>query len=141
MPRALVLGYDDSPSAQAALTTAIELALRFGDRLVIAFAYAPPQRLVGEEFAEHRRALAEIGERVTATALDRARSEGVEAEVALVPERAADALVSLAAKHDARLIVVGTYGESPLKSAILGSTPHRLLHLSQIPVLVVPATA
>ena len=30
-------------------------------------------------------------------------------------------------KHDARL-VVGTYGESPLRGAMLGSTPHKLLH-------------
>jgi nucleotide-binding universal stress UspA family protein len=35
--------------------------------------------------------------------------------------------------------VVGTYGESPLKGAILGSTPHKLLHMSPVPVVVVPA--
>jgi nucleotide-binding universal stress UspA family protein len=34
--------------------------------------------------------------------------------------------------------VVGTYGESPLRSAILGSTPHKLLHASTRPVLCVP---
>ena len=26
------------------------------------------------------------------------------------------------------MIVVGSYGESPIKGAILGSTPHKLLH-------------
>ena len=36
------------------------------------------------------------------------------------------------------MIVVGTTGESPLKGAVLGSTPHRLLHLSERPVLCVP---
>ena len=36
------------------------------------------------------------------------------------------------------MIVVGTYGESPIKGAILGSTPHKLLHMSERPVLVVP---
>ena len=46
--------------------------------------------------------------------------------------------MSLADTHDARMIVVGTYGESPIKGAILGSTPHKLLHLSERPVLVVP---
>ena len=34
--------------------------------------------------------------------------------------------------------IVRTYGESPIKGAILGSTPHKLLHLSDRPVLVVP---
>jgi nucleotide-binding universal stress UspA family protein len=42
---------------------------------------------------------------------------------------------------DARLIVVGSYGESLLRGAILGSTPHKLLHLSGRPVLAVPAPA
>ena len=42
-------------------------------------------------------------------------------------------------KHDARVIVVGTYGETPLRGAILGSVPHKLLHLSDRPVLCVPA--
>ena len=35
--------------------------------------------------------------------------------------------------------VVGTSGERPLTAAILGSTPHRLVHLSKCPVLVVHA--
>jgi nucleotide-binding universal stress UspA family protein len=49
------------------------------------------------------------------------------------------ALVELADRHDARMIVVGSYGERPIKGAILGSTPHKLLHLAGRPVLVVPA--
>ena len=40
---------------------------------------------------------------------------------------------------DARMIVVGSFGEPPLKGVILGSTPNKLLHLSSRPVLVVPA--
>ncbi len=34
--------------------------------------------------------------------------------------------------------VVGTYSERPLAAALVGSTPHKLLHLSNHPVLVVP---
>jgi nucleotide-binding universal stress UspA family protein len=37
------------------------------------------------------------------------------------------------------VIVVGTRGESPIRGALLGSTPHKLLQLSDRPVLVVPA--
>ena len=57
----------------------------------------------------------------------------------LVAERPAEALVKLGAERDARMLVVGTYGESPLKGALLGSTPHKLLAISERPVLVVPA--
>jgi len=66
------------------------------------------------------------------------KDAGVEASLALVPERPTDALISLGEEHDARAIVVGTYSESPLRGAILGSTPHKLLQLSERPVLVVP---
>ncbi len=59
------------------------------------------------------------------------------AEVELVPERPAAALVDVADRRDARFIVVGSWGESALRGAILGSTPHKLLHLSHRPVLVV----
>lgn len=133
-----MLGYDGSGCARCALREALELCTMLGDRLVIAYAYEPPGRIAGEEFAEHRRALLEIGERMSGEALVRAREEGVEAEVELVPERPAEALRQLGAKHDARMIVVGTQGESPLRSAILGSIPHKLLQVSERPVLVVP---
>jgi nucleotide-binding universal stress UspA family protein len=134
----IVLGYDGSDCARCALKTALDLCKQLGDRLVIAYAYEPPGRIAGEEFSEHRRALEEIGEKMTSEALERARAAGVDAEVALVPERPAEALRDLAAQHDARMIVVGTQGESPLRSAILGSIPHKLLQVSERPVLVVP---
>ena len=35
------------------------------------------------------------------------------------------------------MIVVGSYGERPLKGALVGSTPHKLIHLSERPVIVV----
>ncbi|MGH3145747.1 MAG: universal stress protein [Rubrobacter sp.] len=135
----LILGYDDTPSARAALDVAIEQAKRFDERLVILFAYAPPGRSVGDEFREHRRVLEEFGEEATGKAADKARAEGVEVEVLLVPERPSIALESAAREREARLIVIGTYGESPIRSAILGATPHKLLQFSETPVLCVPA--
>ncbi len=134
----VVLGYDDSPGSKAALGTAIGLARQYGDRLVIGFGFAPPGT-GGEEAGEHARALRELGEQRTSDALAQAASDGVKAEVELVADSPSSALVELAARHDARFIVVGSYGESPIKGAILGSTPHKLLHLSETPVVVVPA--
>jgi nucleotide-binding universal stress UspA family protein len=138
MPGSIVVGYDASPGARAALDQALELAAAFGDRLIIGFGVAPPAP-VGEEDRAHRQALRDHAEKMTAEALERAQGSGVDVEVALVEDRASSALVSLAADHDARMIVVGSYGERPLKGAILGSTPHKLLHLAERPVLVVPA--
>lgn len=140
MARDLIVGYDGSSCARAALDAAIDLARLYGERLVIAFADLPPDRLRGEEWKVHRQAIREMGEEVTAEALTRTREAGVEADVEFVLERPAEALLDLAAMRDARMIVVGTYGEGPIKGAIIGSVPFKLLHRSPIPVLVVPAS-
>jgi nucleotide-binding universal stress UspA family protein len=133
----IVLGYDASPGAERALDQAVELASTFGDRLVIGFGIQPPGHGGGEGM-EHRQALREQAVQLTGDALTRALEANVEAEVSLVDERPAVALADLGEQHDARMIVVGSYGESPIKGAILGSTPHKLLHISERPVLVVP---
>lgn len=134
----IVVGYDASPGAQAALDHALELATAFGDRLIIGFGVTPPGSL-GDEFRAHRQALRERAEELTAKALERVLGAGVEVETALVEDRPSSALVSLADENDARMIVVGSYGERPLKGAILGSTPYKLLYMADRPVLVVPA--
>ena len=134
---AVVLGYDDSPGADGALATAITVAQRFGEELVLVFGVAPPGG-VGEEYAAHRAALEELGERATSRALARAQEAGLEVRVQLVAQKPAEALVRVADECDASVIVVGTVGTSPIRGAILGSTPHKLLQLSTRPVLCVP---
>jgi nucleotide-binding universal stress UspA family protein len=136
MARALVVGYDGSECANAALDAALELAQATGDRVLIGFGYGPGDP--GEEYKAHREEIRKFGERATAPGLERARAAGVDVELALVPERPVEALMSLAAEHNARAIVVGSSGEGPIRGALLGSTPHKLLHLSEQPVLVVP---
>lgn len=138
MASEIVVGYDGSDCAQTALERAADLAKELGDRLVIVFGYEPYH--MGGEIQDHRAALEEYGEKVTASAVEQAKSKGVDAEIMLVSEEAADALVGVAKARNARMIVVGTYGDSPWKGAFLGSTPHKLVHISETPVLVVRAT-
>ena len=94
---------------------------------------------MGEEYSGHRRVLEEFGPAATSNAADKATAEGVDVEVLLVADRRSIALENAARARGERLIVVGTYGESPLRSAILGATPHKLLQFSETPVLCVPA--
>lgn len=131
----VVVGYDGSDGAEAALRTAIDLSKRLGEPITVVFGFdANP---VGGEALDYWAALREHGEGVLAKALDEAKAAGVEVET-LVAERApAEALSELARERDAEMIVVGSRGERPIAAAILGSTPHRLLHISQTPVLVV----
>ena len=53
----------------------------------------------------------------------------------------ADVLCDLGDSEDARYIVVGSYGERPLRGALVGATPYKLVHLSSPPVVVVRAPA
>ncbi len=132
----LVVGFDGTDCSLQALRTATDLAKGLGDSVVIVFGYEPGS--YGEEHSAHRDAVREVAEGITARGLELAKAAGVEAEVELVPERPVDALISVGERHGARAIVVGSYGEAPLKGAILGSTPHKLLQLSPLPVICVP---
>ena len=134
----LVLGYDGSDCADAALETAIDLAGALNEQLLVAFAAEPPHRFVGDERGEHRRALEELGGRVTERAVARAQERGVEVERVLLEAKPVEGLIALADERDARLIVVGASGEGPIAGAILGSIPYKLLHRSRVPVVVVP---
>lgn len=134
----IVLGYDESAGARRALVTAIDVARRFGEPLVIVYGASPPGG-VGEEYRSHQDALVDIGKAATGRALVEAEAGGVETLVEIVAAKPVEALLEAAERHDARVIVVGTWGESPLRGALLGSTPHKLLHLSKRPVLCVPA--
>jgi nucleotide-binding universal stress UspA family protein len=133
----IVTGYDGGPASQAALATAIDLAKRFDDDLVIAFGFdANP---VGGEITDYLAAVREHGTKLLATALERAKAGGVQATPAIVSEPPAHALADLGREHDARVIVVGTCGEGPFRAALIGSVAQKLLHLADRPVLVVPA--
>jgi nucleotide-binding universal stress UspA family protein len=135
----IVVGYDGSDSGKAALARAVELAAGLGDEVVLVFGYSPPG-IWGGEIAEHEEAIEEYGEKLMGEARAQARTDGVQVTYELVAKRGAEALLDAARQRDARMIVVGSSGETPLKGAILGSTPYKLLHQSERPVLVVPAS-
>jgi nucleotide-binding universal stress UspA family protein len=133
----IVVGYDGSSTSDQALDQAVGLAKGLGDEIVVVFGYAPPG-IWGGEIAEHEEAIEELGEKVTGQARQRAARAGVEIEVQMVAKRGSEALVEAATERNARMIVVGSYGETPLKGAIIGSTAYKLLHQAKTPVLVVP---
>ncbi len=134
----IVVGYEGSDSSKAALARAVELAKGLGDDVAVVFGYSPPG-IWGGEIAEHEEAIEEFGEKLMGEARGQVQTDGVEVSYELVAKRGAQALLDVARRRDARMIVVGGAGEAPLKGAILGSTPYKLLHQTERPVLVVPA--
>ena len=132
-----VLGYDGTDGSRAALDAAVGLAAELGDGLVAVFAHVTSR--LGGEVRDYDDAVREHGRGVLEEARSIAREAGVEVELVMRELSSAEALIAVADEQDARMIVVGSYGERPLKSALVGSTPTRLLHLSERPVLVVRA--
>jgi nucleotide-binding universal stress UspA family protein len=137
MASTIVVGYDGGEGAAKALDTALALCQDIGADLVVVFGYGIP--LPERQSADYRDALHELGEKFIKEAAARAEAAGVQVSTELVFEKAAKALADAAVKHDARAVVVGAHGEGPIKGALLGSTAHKLLHMSERPVLVVPA--
>jgi nucleotide-binding universal stress UspA family protein len=138
MAPTVVLGYDGSDGSKAALSTAVTVARAFAARLTIVFGYEPNP--MGGESSDYRHQLEELGKGVVgeAVAAARAQDASVEVEELIVPMRPAESLLEAAEQRRALAIVVGGNGERPIMGAILGSVPHKLLHRSSVPVLVVP---
>jgi nucleotide-binding universal stress UspA family protein len=139
MSAGIVVGYDGSDCAKAALRVAVDVGKAYGEPVTIAFGYEISP--VGGELHDYHEALRELATRRLEEALALVRGDAGVLDAVIVEEAPAQALVQLAEERDARVIVVGTRGERPLQGALLGSTPHKLLHLSDRPVLVVPAPA
>ena len=137
MPGPLLVGYDGTPGAKTAAAEALALASELGAEVVFVFAYWTNPG--GGEVADMLRALRELGEGHLREAQALAEAAGVTSSGELANAVPSVALVELADRHDARLIAVGSYGEAPLKGALIGSTAHKLVHLSERPVLVVRA--
>jgi nucleotide-binding universal stress UspA family protein len=133
----IVLGYDGSPSANAALAKTIELAPALGASVVVVFGfYISP--LAGGDVHDFKERLESIGSHEVDRAVADLDAAGIEASSRLVSARPADAILGVAEEVGAGLIVVGTVGEGPISGALLGSVVLKLVQKSSLPLLVVP---
>lgn len=131
----IVLGYDGSEGAKAALPHAIDLAKALGVPLVVAFAYGTNP--VGGGAGDLERSIAVIGQTAVAEAKAASDAAGVECETVLVAAQPVDGLVVLATEREARMLVIGGNGRGPMIGSLLGSVGYKLLHHTTVPVLVV----
>jgi nucleotide-binding universal stress UspA family protein len=139
MFRVIVLGHDGSEGARRALAVAVELARSAsGARLVIAYV---EQEIVGKGAAPMPVTADEIERDIRGEA-EALAAEGLDATVDVhraVLGGPARSILHIAHEAGADLIVVGTRGRSVVAGLLVGSVAHRLLHISDLPVLVVPA--
>lgn len=121
----LLVGFDDSDGAPAALAWAIQHSGAAGDVLVASVA-EPGSASAGR-----------LTDALASLSSDPALAECAWAPVLLEGWMTPETLVRAARECGADAIVVGSHGYCPV-SAVAGSVSHRLLEVSDVPVVIVP---
>ena len=139
----IVVGTDGSDSADAAVRRAAELAKLCGAQLHIVTAYRPIAELVfnPEALPVDIGSLVNPEKDAGEICDDAARKlgDGVRTHTHACPGNAADALVEVAEREKADLIVVGNRGMKG-KRRILGSVPNSVAHHAPCTVMIVSTT-
>jgi nucleotide-binding universal stress UspA family protein len=141
--RNILVAVDGSPHADRALTEAIDIARGSRARLTIITAVAEPRTgmtmaLAAGAAAGLVPALMREADRIVRAAADRVPDDvSVTTILTEHPIRAAILERVEAGHHD--LVVMGSRGRGTVRSAVLGSVSHHVLHHSPVPVLIVHA--
>jgi nucleotide-binding universal stress UspA family protein len=137
----ILVAVDGSSHADRALTEAIDMARASHARLTIITAVAEPR--TGTMMALASGAAAGIGpallreaERILRTAADRV-PEDVSVTTILTEKPIRQAILKRIAVGHHDLVVMGSRGRGTVRSAVLGSVSHHILHHSPVPVLIV----
>ena len=135
MIKTVAVGTDGSDTAGRAVGAALELAERFGARLVVLSAFdGGSGRLSHSVHPEWASNAAEQVERILAVAEETAAERGIECSTAMAEGDPGEVLVELAERQGADVIVVGHKGK---ERRVLGSVPNTVTHKASCSVLVV----
>ena len=135
----VVVGTDGSETASRAVAQAIRLARAFAKPLHIVSAYRPEVlevRGLPAEFADSLHPMSVV-EGILAEAAARARVADITAETHVVKGDAADAILDVAERLGAEIIVVGNKGIGSVKRFVLGNVPSKVVHNSPCSTYIV----
>lgn len=148
MIRTIVVPYDFSEYADAALDVALELARALGAELHLLHVLQPPAYAYGSELyaggplhslsEDHLSLQRETELRLEAVAEGYARQGHSIRSLVVDGTRVADTIDQEAARLVADLIVMGTHGRTGLAHLLLGSVAEATLRHAPCPVLTVP---
>ncbi len=143
----IVVGTDGSDTAAEAVRQAVDLAKLAGAELSIVSAYQPisKRRIEEEKDQAPSDVHYEIGPRedvnlVLDSAAAAARKEGLEVQTHPVEGDPAEAILDVAEKTKADLIVVGNKGMTGARRFLLGSVPNNVSHHAPCSVIIVRTT-
>jgi nucleotide-binding universal stress UspA family protein len=132
----ILVAIDESQAAERVLTAARELAaLAHGQIWILHLREREPAKFGTTASETTGEAQAEID-----TAVQKLTAAGVSAAGTVrdaIFGYAAREIVAEAKEHDAGVIVMGSRGRGDLAGLLMGSTAHKVLHLTDRPVLIV----
>jgi len=139
----ILVPIDGSELSLRALDAAIDLSGAVGASIELAYVvdlskasmigYGSPQC-----FGDCLDTLRDEGEKILQCASKYADEKGFAVRTELLQGSPCEEIVKLAARRDARWIVMGTHGRSGLSRFLVGSVAEGVLRKSRIPVLIVP---
>ena len=142
MYKSIVVGTDGSPTATDAVKRAAELAADWGAQLHVVSAHTPAKAKVAVGAASVPEAASWAPDpsfkvdAVLDKAVALAKTGGIEPKIHAPKGDAADALMQVAEREGADLIVVGNRGMTGARR-LLGSVPNKVTHHAGCSVLVV----
>ena len=141
MYKTLLVGADNSATALRAVQAAVELAHAFDARLHIVTAYKPQAVLTPDLPAEFLEAnYLPPADSLLDELISVARKANVDAEVHAATGEPAEAIVRVATRVGADLIIVGNKGMRGARR-VLGSVPNSIAHHAPCSVLIVDTTS
>ncbi len=133
----ILVAVDDGDTARETLEHAVAVADQLGATLHVVTVVEPPgspMRFGVEEVDALNRAATTLVDDLVAAYADR----DLEVHGDVRRGKPAEQILARAEEVDADMILVGRSEAGELESAILGSTPDRLVRLSSVPVAIVP---
>ena len=143
MFKKVLVPVDGSPTAKAALRTAIDLAKLCGVSLVVLSVYDPfPFIVAGPDYGYAQVQYVDAVRAEAKATIDEARTlvqaAGLAMEGLVVDApKTWRAIIDTAESSRADLIVMGSHGRSGLDKLVMGSVAHSVLQHAALPVLVV----
>ena len=132
---------DGSQGSERAMAYAAMVSRATGAELIVVVAFDPPvaiRRKAGPLEVQHERAEMEAEAReLAAEAVVLLQGKGHEARGIVIRGEPAEAILELAERDRADLIVLGRRGHSTLKGLLVGSVSERVARHADVPVLLV----
>lgn len=144
MNNLLVVPIDGSPSSMKALAFAIDNAKLYQDKIILLNVQAKYEGLHNDRSIDQTeiKKLQELkGLEVMEEAINMLNGNNIPFEVKIRIGIATIEITSEAKEQEARMIILGSRGNGPVVSAVLGSVTYGVLHLATCPVTIVPLSS